>query len=119
VRLADGWVSSSRADLTAIGDSIAVVREAAAAAGRDPSALRFACRGVVRLRPEGSPDRRPLTGTLDEIRADITALSDQGVTELFADLNFDPEISSPSADPAASLRRAEEILDGLAPVTSS
>ena len=40
-RLADGWVSSSRADLVHIGESVATVKAAAAAAGRDPEALRF------------------------------------------------------------------------------
>jgi hypothetical protein len=39
----------------------------------------------------------------------------QGITELFLDLNFDPEIGSPDADPAESLRRAEEALEAFAP----
>jgi hypothetical protein len=92
------------------------VKEAAAAAGRDPEALRFVCRGVVRVRPSGSDEpRQPLTGTLDEIRSDLGALEAQGITELFADLNFDPEIGSPDADPEVSMRRAHEVLDALAP----
>jgi probable F420-dependent oxidoreductase len=114
-RLCEGWVSSSRADLTAIGDSVATVQAAAKDAGRDPAALRFVCRGVVRVRPAGSADRKPLTGTLEEIRADIDQLAEQGITELFVDLNFDPEIGSPDVDPALSLRRADEVLDALAP----
>lgn len=114
-RVADGWISGSQADLTAIGDAIATVKTAAAAAGRDPDTLRFVCRGAMRVRPAGAPDRKPLTGTLDEIRADFDDLAGHGITELFIDLNFDPEIGSPDADPAVSLRRADEVLDAFAP----
>ena len=37
------------------------------------------------------------------------------MTELFLDPNVDPEIGSPDADPVASLRRAEELLETFAP----
>ncbi|HEX3620816.1 MAG TPA: TIGR03619 family F420-dependent LLM class oxidoreductase, partial [Acidimicrobiales bacterium] len=40
-RAADGWISSSQADLTRIDQSIATVRAAAVEAGRDPERLRF------------------------------------------------------------------------------
>jgi probable F420-dependent oxidoreductase len=114
-RIADGWVSSSRADLTAIGDSVAIVREAAVEAGRDPAILRFVCRGTVKVRGDAGKARPPLTGTFGEIRSDLAAMSEQGITELFVDLNFDPEIGSPDADPAESVRRADEVLAALAP----
>jgi probable F420-dependent oxidoreductase len=114
-RLCDGWVSRSRADLRTIGESVAVIRDAAEQAGRDPSALRFVCRGVARVRPAGRADRAPLTGSLDEIRADVDDLAGQGITEVFFDLNFDPQVGSPDADAAASLRRADEVLEALAP----
>ncbi|MGW4642394.1 TIGR03619 family F420-dependent LLM class oxidoreductase [Sphaerisporangium sp. NPDC004334] len=113
--LADGWISSSRADLAAIDDQIYIVKDAARVAGRDPEALRFVCRGVTKVRQAGQDDRAPLTGSLEEIRADVAALAATGVTELFHDLNFDPEIGDPEADPAASMRRAEEALEALAP----
>lgn len=113
-RLADGWVSSSQADLTRIGDSIAVVRAAAGEAGRDPAALRFVVRGVVKMRPvEG--ERKPLQGTAEQIRGDLDMLATQGVTEVFVDLNFDPVVGSPEADATASLAYAHEVLDALAP----
>ncbi|WP_132879627.1 TIGR03619 family F420-dependent LLM class oxidoreductase [Tamaricihabitans halophyticus] len=114
-RVAEGWVSSSRVDPATIGTSIDVVRGAAAEAGRDPNSLRFVCRGVVRLGPGGVSNRRPLTGDFAEIRADLRELERQGVTEVFVDLNFDPEVSSPDADPATALSRAEEVLEALAP----
>src|SRR5581483_5659596 len=47
-RLADGWVSRSGQDLTRLPEDIALVRAGAAAAGRDPAAVRIVCRGVVR-----------------------------------------------------------------------
>ncbi|MFA1547140.1 TIGR03619 family F420-dependent LLM class oxidoreductase [Actinomadura chokoriensis] len=114
-RLADGWVSSSRADLAAIGRPIGIVRDAAERAGRDAAALRFVCRGAVRVRPGGRADRRPLTGSAGEIRGDLETLAGQGVTETFIDLNFDPEITGPDADPRASLDRALQALDAFAP----
>ncbi len=114
-RLADGWVSSSTADLTRIGEAIEVVRAAAREAGRDPATLRFVCRGVVRVGEPGGEERRPLTGSLEQIRQDLPVLAAQGVTELFYDLNFDPRVAAIDADPAASLRYAEEVMEALAP----
>jgi probable F420-dependent oxidoreductase len=114
-RIADGWVSSSRADLTTIDESVKLVRDAATEAGRDPAALRFVVRGVVRVRAQPPEDRPALTGTLRQIRADIAALPARGITEIFVDLNFDPEIGTPDADPAASMARADEVLEALAP----
>lgn len=114
-RLADGWVSSSRVDPARIGESIQIVRAAAEEAGRDPAALRFVCRGVVKVRPDAGADRRPLTGSLEQIREDFERMAEQGVTELFVDLNYDPEIGTPDADADESMRRAEQTLEGLAP----
>ncbi|MGC5022048.1 TIGR03619 family F420-dependent LLM class oxidoreductase [Micromonospora sp. DT47] len=114
-RLADGWVSGSQADLENIGEAVATVKAAAADAGRDPASLRFVCRGAVRVRQAGPVDREPLTGTLDQIRSDFGRLAAAGITELFVDLNFDPEIGAPRVDPHVSMRRADEVLDALAP----
>jgi probable F420-dependent oxidoreductase len=114
-RVADGWISASRADLRHIDQPIAVVKGAAEQAGRDPEALRFVCRGPARLGPAGAAGRRPLTGSAAEVRGDLDDLRAQGVTEVFLDLNWDPEVGSPDADPAAAVRRAEETLEALAP----
>lgn len=114
-RLADGWISSSREDLDRIDEKIYIVKEAAREAGRDPEALRFVTRGVTRIRPSGAADRSPLTGSFEEIRRDVDALAARGVTDVFHDLNFDPEIGSPDADPGESMRRAEAALEALAP----
>jgi probable F420-dependent oxidoreductase len=118
-RLADGWVTASRQDLARIADGIALVREAAEEAGRDPATIRIVCRGVVRhgapvTVPEGG-GRLLLSGSYADIRADADWLASQGVTELFYDLNWDPLIGSPTADPVGALARADEILTELAP----
>jgi probable F420-dependent oxidoreductase len=117
-RLADGWITSSRADLSAIGEAAAVIREAASAAGRDPEAVRIICRGVVLAGAEAKgPDggRRLLSGSFAQIREDAAWLGGQGVTELFYDLNWDPQVGSPSVSPESAAERADEILGELAP----
>ena len=111
-RVAAGWISSSRADLNRIDESVAIIRNAAIDAGRAPDELRFICRGVVKVREK---ERAPLVGSLEEIRADLDDLASKGITETFIDLNFDPQIGSPDADPAASMRHAHEVLEALAP----
>jgi len=110
-RLADGWISRSGTDLTRIGEDIAVVRAAAREAGRDPDPVRAVCRGVVRVGTRGPL----LSGSYADIRGDLDGLATQGVTELFYDLNWDPRVSAPDADPRAATRRAEEVIEALAP----
>jgi hypothetical protein len=119
-RIADGWITSSRADLSKISEAVAVIREAAQAAGRDPDAVRIVCRGVVQAGDEErGPDggRRLLSGSFALIREDTAWLGEQGVTELFYDLNWDPQVGSPLVEPQAAAARAEEILGQLAPVS--
>jgi alkanesulfonate monooxygenase SsuD/methylene tetrahydromethanopterin reductase-like flavin-dependent oxidoreductase (luciferase family) len=111
-RIADGWITSSRADLTKISESVAVIQDAAAAAGRDPEAVRIICRGVVRVDGDGS---QLLSGSYAKIREDAAWLGTQGVTELFYDLNWDPEIGNPAVAPEAAAERAASILLALAP----
>ena len=118
-RTADGWMTSSRADLSHISDDIKVVRTAAAGAGRDPDQIRIVCRGVVRageeVRSRETGERLPLSGSYPQIRADASRLGEHGVTELFYDLNWDPLIGSPDVAHEAATARAEEIMAGLAP----
>ncbi|HVB41161.1 MAG TPA: TIGR03619 family F420-dependent LLM class oxidoreductase [Streptosporangiaceae bacterium] len=116
-QIADGWVTSSRTDLSRIGESIGIVREAAAEAGRDPEAMRIICRGVVRAGdPVDGPDGRLLlSGGYAQILDDLSWLAQRGVTEVFCDLNWDPMVGAPDVDPQAAADRAAAILDALAP----
>jgi probable F420-dependent oxidoreductase len=106
-RLTAGWMSRSAHDLERIGEDIAVVREAAP----DPAAVRIVVRGVVRV---GERNGR-LSGTYDDIRADTSWLAEQGVTELYYDLNWEPRIGNPAADEAEATALATEIAEALAP----
>src|ERR1700722_10495844 len=88
-RIAEGWVTSSRADLTKISEAGSVIREAGATAGRDREAVRIICRGVVLAGQEAKGpdgDRRLLSGSYAQIREDAGWLAARGVTELFYDL---------------------------------
>jgi len=104
-RLGAGWLSVSATDLDRIAEPIAAVREAASG---DP---RIIVRGVVRV---GERDGR-LSGSFDEIRADAEWLAEQGVTELYYDLNWDQSIGNPDVATDAATERATEIIEGLAP----
>jgi probable F420-dependent oxidoreductase len=108
-RLGAGWLSVSATDLDRIAEPIAAVREAASSTGAGEP--RVVVRGVVRL---GAREGR-LTGSFDEIRADAAWLAEQGVTELYYDLNWDPEIGNPDVPADAATARAAKIIDGLAP----
>jgi hypothetical protein len=91
------------------------VRASAEEAGRDPARLRFIVRGVVKLMDAEPPERRPLHGTADQIRSDLSLLAEQGVTEVFFDLNWDPESTSDQVDPVDALHNAERLLRAFAP----
>ena len=117
-RIADGWISYSAADLTRIDEAIALVREGAEQADKDPAGLEIVVRGLASLTPEQGADRRPLTGSVDQIRHDVAKLEADGVTEMFLDLNFDPLIGSPVADAGAAIERAHQMLEAFAPASS-
>jgi probable F420-dependent oxidoreductase len=111
-RIADGWVTSSRADLSQIKPAAAVIRQAAEAAGRDPAKVRIVVRGVVH--PDGDTSK-VLSGSYAKIRDDTAWLAEQGVTEVFYDLNWDPRIGNPEVTPQDAAARAAGILTALAP----
>ncbi len=101
-RLADGWVSSSRVDAQFIAEAIDLIRVAAQGYGRDPAELRFVT-------------RKPLIGSSEQIRDDLGRLEQAGVTEVFLDLNFNPEIGDPGTEAARSLDLAEQALEEFSP----
>ena len=115
-RLGQGWISSTKQDLSRLGESVELVREGAREAGRDPAAVQVLVRVVVDLvEHDPGPGRRPMHGTREQILADLAALGPYGVTEAFVDLNFSPRVGSPAVDPGAALDHAEQVLEALAP----
>jgi len=84
------------------------IKAAAEAAARDPATLQIVSRGSFQLHatPKG-PDRRPLWGSLAEIRQDVERYAEAGLTELFLEANFDPR--------GVTLEGALEVLEALAP----
>jgi probable F420-dependent oxidoreductase len=112
-RIAAGWVSSSRASLADIERGAQIVRRAAEESGRDPDTVRIVVRGVVQAGRRD--DELTLSGDWEQIRAGAQLYAQAGVTELFYDLNWDPLIGAPDADPRRAGERAEEILTALAP----
>ena len=119
-RLAQGWIASTRQDLADLSSSIALVREGALQAGRDPDAVQIVVRGVVDLTEAPLPvSREPLHGSADQVREDIASLYGQGATEVFVDLNFSPRVVSPGVNAKAAVAYAEQVLDALAPAASA
>jgi len=116
-RLCDGWIASSRATPDAVRAAISVVRDSAEEAGRDADALRFVCRAPVRIRSRTGAERPLFTGTTDQVRSDMAALADTGLTEIFVDPNFDPEFGSPDAPAVEVIDRVDHMLRELAPGT--
>lgn len=117
-RIADGWISASRQDLSRLGDCVALVRQAAEEAGRDPDRLRIVVRGVVALgsalrAQDGS--RQALTGSAEQIRADLGMLAEAGATEVFLDCNFDARVGSVEVEPDRARDLAEQTLQAFAP----
>ena len=115
-RQAQGWIASSSQDLARIAEPVELVREGAREAGRDPSAVRVLVRTLVELvdRDPG-PARRLLHGTREQVLDDLARLRREGVTEVFVDLNFSPDVGSPDADADGAVALAEHVLEELAP----
>ena len=119
-RLGQGWIGSTGQDLGRIGESVALVREGAREAGRDPGAVQVLVRGVVDLvERDPGPGRMPMHGTREQVIADLVALRGQGVTEVLVDLNFSPRVGSPDLDAGEATAYAEWVLEALAPAPQS
>jgi probable F420-dependent oxidoreductase len=109
----DGWISSSRASLGDVRGAVDAVRAAAEEAGKQRDAVRCVVRGVTVLHdaPVDTVDRRPLTGSLEQIRDDLAEYARYGVDEVFLDLNFDSErVGNPSADPSVGMELAARLM---------
>ena len=105
--LCDGYTGGNipLAELTA---TVARVRAAAAAAGRDPARFPIVCRGSYHLTPAPlGGTRRALWGSLAQIREDLGRYAEAGVTQMFLEPNFQPD--------GARLERVLAQMEALAP----
>ena len=118
-RLAQGWIGSSRHDLTRIGTCVETVRDGAREAGRDPQAVRIVVRGLVDL-VDDDPGGRRRHSRGRASRCSTTSLhcARTGVTEVFFDLNLSPRVGSPGVDAGEALAYAERVLVAFAPAST-
>jgi len=108
VTLADGF-NGGNVPLAQVAPLVAGLRAAAEAAGRDPRGIHIVCRGTFKLHATAQgKDRRPLWGSLDEIRDDVRRYAELGLTELFLEANFDPD--------GGHLGRALDVMTELGPL---
>jgi probable F420-dependent oxidoreductase len=107
VTLGDGF-NGGNVPLAQVAPLVAQVKDVARAIGRDPESLHVVSRGsyVVHDTPQGK-DRRPLWGSLAEIREDVERYAEAGLTELFLEPNFQPG--------GAKLDRVLAVMEQLAP----
>jgi probable F420-dependent oxidoreductase len=112
-RLGDGWLpigARPPADLPPeeVADGIALLREEASKAGRDPTAVRVCFSTGVTL-TDGTGERRPFHGTPDQVVADIKRYQDVGVDRFVLGFGGSPD------QLGARLRRfAEEVRPAFA-----
>jgi probable F420-dependent oxidoreductase len=107
VTLGDGF-NGGNVPLAQVAPLVAQIKDAARAAGRDPAALHIVSRGSYVLHDTAQgPSRRPLWGSLAEIREDIQRYAEAGLTELFLEPNFQPG--------GANLDRVIDVMEQLAP----
>jgi probable F420-dependent oxidoreductase len=90
VTLGDGF-NGGNVPLDRVIPVVKELQAAAVAAGKDPAKLHVVSRGSFQVfdTPQGK-ERRPLWGSLDEIREDIDRYAEAGLTELFLEPNFQP-----------------------------
>jgi probable F420-dependent oxidoreductase len=114
VTLGDGF-NGGNVPLDRVAPVVAELKRAALAAGRDPATLHVVSRGAYRVhaQPQG-PGRRPLWGSLDEIREDIGRYAAAGLTTLFLEPNFQP--GGPALD--AVLEHLAALAPGRGPATA-
>jgi len=105
--LCDGYTGGN-IPLAGLTATVARVRAAAAAAGRDPARFPIVCRGSFNLTPEPlEADRRALSGSVAQIRDDLARYAAAGVTQTFLEPNFQPG--------GAVLERVLAQMEALAP----
>jgi probable F420-dependent oxidoreductase len=90
---ADGWQPNGAILLGEMPRMLADLRAAAAAAGRDPSALLLNVVATAALTPQPITGRRAFfTGSVDQVREDIARARALGTTELIFELDLGPPL---------------------------
>ena len=79
--LGDGWHAAFPA-VERLEEALRLLREACEKAGRPFEEVAITLRAGVAIRKDASPDRRPMTGTPEEIVSDIRRYKALGVTTL-------------------------------------
>jgi alkanesulfonate monooxygenase SsuD/methylene tetrahydromethanopterin reductase-like flavin-dependent oxidoreductase (luciferase family) len=89
-RMADGW-NAVAIPVEGMARMFGTIKEMAKEVGRDPSSLQMIVRANLEItdRPLGK-ERTVFTGTLDQIKEDVSACSKVGAHEVF----FDPTFST-------------------------
>lgn len=108
VKFADGWNPAVVRDFESFEAQVNKLQETAERAGRPPMEVALTAAPFVMETSLGHV-RRPLTGTLDELREDVRHLGRIGVTHIIFSI---PEMAfapSQTIDPA--LARLEQLLD--------
>ena len=105
--MANGWLPAGMPP-EGLKQMIAGLKSMAQAAGRDPAELEVVVRAniVVTEEPLGDP-RSICTGTLEQIKTDITASRELGVTEI----HFDPSFSTDGTSLEGFLKTMEQMKD--------
>jgi probable F420-dependent oxidoreductase len=105
--LADGY-NGGNIPFAQMADVLRQLTDAAKSVGKDAGSLEVVCRGSFQVHETAQGlGRRPLWGTLEEIRDDVHRYADVGVTELFLEANFQPG--------GANMERVLTVMEALAP----
>ena len=92
--LGDGWMPAG-IPIEGMAQMMEGIREMASQSGRDPSELKMIVRANIEISDRSAgAERAVFSGTLDEIKADITRVKDMGADEVFLDPLFSPEAAT-------------------------
>jgi probable F420-dependent oxidoreductase len=112
---ADGYIGGN-VPLSEVAPLLDTLSAVAARHGRASQDLQLVSRGSLRVHDKAQGrQRRPLFGSVEEIRADIDRYREAGLTELFLELNFDPSFAALDADPSRCLEKALWLMEELKP----
>jgi len=106
-RLADGWNPVLNA-WPPFEQALKAFHDAARNAGRDPDKLQVVVRANVRPDAPAADQRKPLTGSTDQIAEDLTRLRGLGVNHVFWDMNFSGTSADDQLRLLESLKKASE-----------